>query len=107
MNGIAGRSLFVLVCCLREAGLAQAVIAFEDLSALRLRADGGEFVAPVRFVESSVRNPESAPQVFYAGDKGLGLVTKEGKNYVPNLAVVAKEVLNYLIMHNDYGNREE
>jgi hypothetical protein len=47
-------------------------------------------------------------QVFYPGDKGLGLVTKEGQKYVPNPAAdVAKEVLDYLIAQNDYGNREE
>lgn len=47
-------------------------------------------------------------QVFYVGEKGLGLVTKEGPKYVPNPAAdVAKEVLDYLISQNDYGNREE
>ena len=34
---------------------------------------------------------KALPQVFYAGDKGLGLVTKEGPKYVPNPAAdVAK-----------------
>ena len=51
---------------------------------------------------------KALPQVFYAGEKGLGLVTKEGAKYVPNPAAdVAKEVLDYLIAQNDYGNREE
>ena len=51
---------------------------------------------------------KALPQVFYAGDKGLGLVTKEGAKYVPNPAAdVAKEVLDYLIAQNEYGNREE
>jgi len=51
---------------------------------------------------------KALPQVFYTGDKGLGLVTKEGPKYVPNPAAdVAKEVLDYLIAQNDYGNREE
>ena len=51
---------------------------------------------------------KALPQVFYAGDKVLGLVTKEGPKYVPNPeADVAKEVLDYLIAQNDYGNREE
>jgi hypothetical protein len=52
--------------CLREAGLAQAAIAFEDLASFAadwLGADGGKFVVPVRFVESSVRNPASAQVV--------------------------------------------
>lgn len=35
-------------------------------------------------------------------------MTKEGPKYVPNPAAdVAKEVLDYLITQNDYGNREE
>jgi hypothetical protein len=51
---------------------------------------------------------KALPQVFYAGEKGLGLVTKEGPKYVPNPAAdVAREVLDYLIAQNDYGNREE
>ena len=51
---------------------------------------------------------KALPQVFYAGEKGLGLVTKEGPKYLPNPAAdVAKEVLDYLITQNDYGNREE
>ena len=62
MKVIAGRSLFFWIICLREAGLAQAAITFEDLSALatdRLRADGGKLIATVRFIEGTVRN--SAP----------------------------------------------
>lgn len=51
---------------------------------------------------------KALPQVFYVGDKGLGLVTKEGPKYVPNPAAdVAREVLDFLIAQNDYGNREE
>ena len=51
---------------------------------------------------------KALPQVFYAGENGLGLVTKEGPKYVPNPAAdVAKEVLDYLIAQNDYGNRDE
>jgi hypothetical protein len=51
---------------------------------------------------------KALPQVFYAGEKGLGLVTKEGPKYVPNSAAdVAKEVLNHVIAQNDYGNRDE
>jgi hypothetical protein len=51
-----------LLFCLGETGLVQAVVAFEELTALaadRLRGDGGKFVAPVRLVESTVRNPQS------------------------------------------------
>jgi len=45
------------------------------------------------------------PQVFYAGDRGLALVTKQGAKYVPNPnADVAKEVRDYLVSQNEYGN---
>ena len=47
------------------------------------------------------------PQVFYAGDRGLALVTKEGTKYVPNPAAdVAKEVRDYLVSQSEYGNHD-
>ncbi len=50
---------------------------------------------------------KSLPQVFYAGERGLGLVAKEGSKYVPNpSADVAKEVRDYLVSQHEYGNRE-
>jgi len=50
---------------------------------------------------------KALPQVFYVGDRGLGLVTKEGSKYVPNPnADVAKEVRDYLVSQHEYGNRE-
>ena len=52
--------------CLREPGLDQAAVAFEDPAALapdRLRTDGGEFAAPVGLVECPVRNPVAAQTV--------------------------------------------
>lgn len=50
---------------------------------------------------------KALPQVFYTGDRGLGLVTKEGAKYVPNPnADVAKEVRDYLVSQHEYGNRE-
>lgn len=45
--------------------------------------------------------------VFYDSELGLGLVIKEGSKYVPNpSADVAKEVLDYLVIKHEYGNRE-
>jgi len=45
------------------------------------------------------------PQVFYAGDRGLALVTKEGTKHIPNPAAdVAKEVRDYLASQSEYGN---
>lgn len=45
------------------------------------------------------------PQVFYAGERGLALVIKEGAKYIPNPAAdVAKEVRDYLVSQSDYGN---
>jgi len=50
---------------------------------------------------------KALPQVFYVGDRGLGLVTKEGSKYVPNQnADAAKEVRDYLASQHEYGNRE-
>jgi hypothetical protein len=50
---------------------------------------------------------KALPQVFYMGERGLGLVTKEGPKYVPNpSADVAKEVRDYLSSQHEYGNRE-
>jgi hypothetical protein len=50
---------------------------------------------------------KALPQVFYAGERGLGLVTKEGAKYVPNPnADAAKEVRDYLVSQHEYGNRE-
>ena len=50
---------------------------------------------------------KALPQVFYAGDRGLGLVIKEGMKYMPNpSADLAKEVCDYLVSQYEYGNRE-
>jgi hypothetical protein len=50
---------------------------------------------------------KALPQVFYAGERGLGLVTKEGAKYVPNPNTdIAKEVRDYLVSQHEYGNRE-
>jgi uncharacterized protein YqeY len=50
---------------------------------------------------------KALPQVFYTGERGLGLVTKEGVKYVPNPnADIAKEVRDYLVSQHEYGNRE-
>jgi len=50
---------------------------------------------------------KALPQVFYVGERGLGLVTKEGSKYVPNPnADVAKEVRDYLTSQHEYGNRD-
>jgi len=50
---------------------------------------------------------KALPQVFYVGERGLGLVTKEGSKYVPNpSADVAKEVRDYLTSQHEYGNRD-
>jgi hypothetical protein len=45
--------------------------------------------------------------VFYFGDRGLGLVIKDGqKNIVNTNADVAKEVLDYLKSEHSYGNKD-
>ena len=50
---------------------------------------------------------KALPQVFYDGERGLGLVTREGAKYVPNRnADIAREVRDYLVSQHEYGNRE-
>ncbi len=50
---------------------------------------------------------KALPNVFYAGDQGLGLVVKEGHKSVVNTnAAVAKEVLDYLKSEHSYGNKD-
>lgn len=50
---------------------------------------------------------KALPEVFYTGDNGLGLVIKEGAKFVPNPnAEVCKEVYDYLISEQEYGNKE-
>ena len=50
---------------------------------------------------------KALPPLFYDGEQGLGLVTKDGAKFVPNPAAdVAKEVLDYLVGEHGYGNKE-
>jgi hypothetical protein len=50
---------------------------------------------------------KALPPLFYDGEQGLGLVTKDGSKFVPNPgAPVAKEVLDYLAGEHGYGNKE-
>jgi hypothetical protein len=72
-----------------------------EMGSRPLKGDEAEFIL-------KAADLKALPQVFYVGEKGLGFVVKEGPKYVPNPAAdVAKEVLDYLISQNDYGNREE
>lgn len=50
---------------------------------------------------------KALPNVFYAGDHGLGLVIKDGpKTIVCTTADVAREVLDYLKSEHSYGNKD-
>jgi hypothetical protein len=50
---------------------------------------------------------KALPNVFYAGEHGLGLVVKDGpKNIVNTGADIAKEVLDYLKSEHGYGNKD-
>lgn len=50
---------------------------------------------------------KALPQVFYAGDKGLGLVVKDGANHVVDpTADIAKEVLDFLVGEHNYGQKD-
>src|SRR5271157_1752742 len=47
------------------------------------------------------------PSLFDGGEQGLGLVVKDGANFVPHPAAdIAKEVLDYLVGEHGYGNKE-
>ena len=47
------------------------------------------------------------PNLFYGGENGLGLVTKDGLKFLVNPnAEIAKEVLDYLKSEQSYGNKE-
>jgi hypothetical protein len=51
-------------------------------------------------------NLNALSQVFYGGDGGLNLVTKEGTKFLPNASAdIAKEVLDYLKQEHAYGNK--
>ncbi len=51
-------------------------------------------------------NLNALSQVFYGGEQGLDLITKEGTKFVPNKeAPIAKEILDYLKRENAYGNK--
>jgi hypothetical protein len=50
---------------------------------------------------------KALPPLFYDGEQGLGLVTKDGSKFVPNPgAPITKEVLDYLIGEHGYGMKE-
>jgi hypothetical protein len=50
---------------------------------------------------------KALPDVFYAGETGLGLVVKDGAKLVPNQnAEIAKEVFDYLMSEYSYGNKD-
>ena len=50
---------------------------------------------------------KALPPLFYGGEQGLGLVIKDGAKFVPNPAAdIAKEVLDYLVVEYEYGNKE-
>ena len=88
------------------------MIALEELAALapdRLRADGGEFVAPVRLVEGPVGNPQAAQPVqaleklAFAGDGAdnhVGMSQVSGQKGFGNLDGCVAGLDNLL------GNRE-
>ena len=51
-------------------------------------------------------NLSSLPPLFHPGEKGLGLVTKEGGRFVPNSkAETAQEIISYLKREHSYGEK--
>src|SRR4030095_3189944 len=71
-----------------------------DLGARPLKGDEAELL--LKTVDL-----KALPQVFYAGEHGLGLVVQDGAKLVPNPAAdVAKEVFDYLVSEHSYGNKD-
>ncbi|MCX6602115.1 MAG: BREX system P-loop protein BrxC [Acidobacteria bacterium] len=59
---------------------------------------------PEEFLKQA--NLSNLPPLFHAGEKGLGLVTKEGSRFVPNpKAEIAQEILTYLKREDSYGEK--
>lgn len=51
-------------------------------------------------------NLNGLPAVFYDGENGLSLVTKQGAKFITNLASdICKEILTYLVREHKYGNK--
>ncbi len=51
-------------------------------------------------------NLNGLPQVFYDGENGLSLVTKQGDKFVPNVSAdICKEILAHLVREHKYGNK--
>ena len=51
-------------------------------------------------------NLSSLSQLFYSGEGGLNLVTREGAKFVPNpTADIAKEVTDFIRREHQYGNK--
>ena len=51
-------------------------------------------------------NLSNLPALFHPGERGLGLVTKEGGRFVPNVkAETAQEILTYLKREHSYGEK--
>jgi hypothetical protein len=51
-------------------------------------------------------NLNGLPDVFYEGENGLSLVTKQGAKFITNLSSdICKEILTYLMREHKYGNK--
>lgn len=108
VKAIAGRRRCFLICCLRETGLAQAAIGFEDVAALaadRFRAEGGKLVASVWLIEGAEGDPETAQAVddlkkmTFAGDAKddqMGMRKISGKKRLCHLDGCMAGLDNYL-----------
>lgn len=85
------------------SGLLNTIIPdlFPKLSigARKLKGDEQEIIL-------NAANLQGLPSIFYEGEKGLGLVKKDGSRYVPNINTqIAKDYLDMLKKESDYGTR--
>jgi hypothetical protein len=96
--GDLGKDLPAMIRALAEKAIPEL---YPKLEMGSRDVDGSE---AEEFLKQS--NLSNLPPLFHAGEKGLGLVTKEGGRFVPNVkAETAQEILTYLKREHSYGEK--
>jgi hypothetical protein len=96
--GDLGKDLPAMIRALAEKAIPEL---YPKLEMGSREVDGGE---AEEFLKQA--NLSNLPALFHGGDKGLGLVTKEGGRFVPNVkAETPQEILTYLKREHSYGEK--
>lgn len=96
--GDLGRDLPSMIRSLAEKAIPEL---YPKLEMGARNVEGGE---AEEFLKQAHLN--NLPPLFQSGDKGLGLVTKEGGRFVPNTkAETAQEIITYLRREHSYGEK--